>query len=174
MCFIFLACVAYKRKSVFLSAVPKRWTSSVTRSTSITILCVGKEDVPHVINCNWWLRLLIVEDMIYEAAFDKISRRNLFVKLVNMGISSLMLPALIEMYSVTESYVDVNGEYSKVFNMTTNFFPYLVGSYIRGGQQHPWWAATFAVGSSFRGGQQHLRWAATSAVGSNIICTPLI
>ena len=42
-----------------------------------------------------------------------------------------------------------------------NFFPYLVGSYIRGGQQHPRWAATFAVGSSFRGGQRHLRWAAT-------------
>ena len=54
----------------------------------------------------------------FEAAFDKISRRNLFLKLVNMGISSLMLKALIEMYSVTESYVDVNGEYSKVFNMT--------------------------------------------------------
>jgi hypothetical protein len=29
-----------------------------------------------------------------------------------------MLRALIDMYSVTESYVDVNGEYSKVFNMT--------------------------------------------------------
>ena len=54
----------------------------------------------------------------FEAAFDKISRRNLFLKLVKMGISGLMLRALIEMYSVTESYVDVNGEYSKVFNMT--------------------------------------------------------
>ena len=54
----------------------------------------------------------------FEAAFDKISRRNLFLKLVNMGISTLMLRALIEMYSVTESYVAVNGEYSKVFNMT--------------------------------------------------------
>ena len=54
----------------------------------------------------------------FEAAFDKISRRNLFLKLVKMGISGLMLKALIEMYSVTESYVDVNGEYSKVFNMT--------------------------------------------------------
>ena len=46
----------------------------------------------------------------FEAAFDKISRRNLFLKLVNMGISGLMLKALIEMYSVTESYVDINGD----------------------------------------------------------------
>ena len=29
-----------------------------------------------------------------------------------------MLKALIEMYSVTASYVDVGGEYSKVFNMS--------------------------------------------------------
>ena len=54
----------------------------------------------------------------FEAAFDKISRRNLFLKLVDLGISALMLRALVEMYSVTESYVEVNGEYSKIFNMT--------------------------------------------------------
>ena len=54
----------------------------------------------------------------FEAAFDKISRRNLFLKLVDLGISTLMLQALIEMYSVTASYVEVNGEYSKVFNMS--------------------------------------------------------
>ena len=54
----------------------------------------------------------------FEAAFDKISRRKLFLKLVDLGISTLMLKALIEMYSVTASYVDVGGEYSKVFNMS--------------------------------------------------------
>lgn len=63
----------------------------------------------------------------FEAAFDKISRRNLFLKLVNMGISGLMLKALIEMYSVTESYVDVNGEYSKVYSWSVAGRSYLDG-----------------------------------------------
>ena len=54
----------------------------------------------------------------FEAAFDKISRRNLFLKLVDLGISAMMLKALIEMYSATESYVEIKGEYSKVFNMS--------------------------------------------------------
>ena len=48
----------------------------------------------------------------FEAAFDFISRRNLFKKLVNIGIGMFMLRALIEMYKMTEAYVFLNGEYS--------------------------------------------------------------
>ena len=54
----------------------------------------------------------------FEAAFDLISRRNLFKKLVELGISMFILRALMEMYLVNTSYVDVHGEYSKTFNMT--------------------------------------------------------
>ena len=68
--------------------------------------------------CQKLKRPLFVGITDFEAAFDKISRRNLFVKLVDLGISAMMLRALVEMYSVTESYVEVNGEYSKLFNMT--------------------------------------------------------
>ena len=48
----------------------------------------------------------------FEAAFDYISRRNLFRKLVNLGIGMFMLRALIEMYKMTDAYIFLNGEYS--------------------------------------------------------------
>ena len=41
-----------------------------------------------------------------------ISRRNLFKKLVNLGIGMFMLQALIEIYKMTDAYIFLNGEYS--------------------------------------------------------------
>ena len=53
----------------------------------------------------------------FEAAFDLISRRNLFQKLVNLGIGMFLLRAIIEMYKVTDAYVLLDGEYSnKLFD----------------------------------------------------------
>ena len=49
----------------------------------------------------------------FEAAFDYISRRNLFIKLANLGIGVCLLNALIEMYKVTDAYVFLDGEYSR-------------------------------------------------------------
>lgn len=54
----------------------------------------------------------------FEAAFDYISRRNLFKKLVSLGIGMGMLYAIIEMYKVTDAYVLLNGEYSKKLSIT--------------------------------------------------------
>ena len=54
----------------------------------------------------------------FEAAFDYISRRNLFVKLVNLGIGMFMLRALIEMYKVTDAFVLLNGDYSHNLSIT--------------------------------------------------------
>ena len=54
----------------------------------------------------------------FEAAFDYISRRNLFKKLVTLGIGAGMLAALINMYKVTDAYVLLNGEYSKKLSIT--------------------------------------------------------
>ena len=55
----------------------------------------------------------------FEAAFDLISRRNLFKKLIELGISVVMLNALVEMYRVNISYVEINNEYSRTFSMTS-------------------------------------------------------
>ena len=49
----------------------------------------------------------------FEAAFDYISRRNLFIKLANLGIGVCLLNALIEMYKVSDAYVFLDGEYSR-------------------------------------------------------------
>ena len=54
----------------------------------------------------------------FEAAFDLISRRNLFKKLIELGISMIMLRALVEMYRVNLTYVEINSEYSRTFLMT--------------------------------------------------------
>ena len=54
----------------------------------------------------------------FEADFHLISRRNLFVKLADLGISMFMLRALVEMYMVNTSYVEMNAEYSRTFCTT--------------------------------------------------------
>ena len=54
----------------------------------------------------------------FEAAFDYISRRNLFRKLAQLGIGMLLLKALMEMYSMTDAYIFLNGEYSRKLNIT--------------------------------------------------------
>ena len=54
----------------------------------------------------------------FEAAFDTISRRTLFLKLVNLGIGMFMLHALIEMYKVADAYILLNGEYSRKLTIT--------------------------------------------------------
>ena len=54
----------------------------------------------------------------FEAAFDYISRRNLFRKLVKLGIGMFMLKALMEMYKMTDAYVFLNGEYSHKLYIT--------------------------------------------------------
>ena len=53
----------------------------------------------------------------FTAAFDTISRRKLFTKLVNLGIGMFMLNALKEMYSDTLAYVSIDGEYSDIFEL---------------------------------------------------------
>ena len=53
----------------------------------------------------------------FEAAFDLISRHNLFLKLIKLGISMFMLQALVEMYKVNISCIELNGEYSRTFHM---------------------------------------------------------
>ena len=54
----------------------------------------------------------------FEAAFDLISRRNLFKKLVNLGIGMFLLKAIMEMYKVTDAYVLLDGEYSRRLSIT--------------------------------------------------------
>ena len=54
----------------------------------------------------------------FEAAFDYISRRNLFRKLVALGIGAGMLTALMEMYKVTDAYILLHGEYSRKLSIT--------------------------------------------------------
>ena len=54
----------------------------------------------------------------FEAAFDYISRRYIFVKLARLGIGMLLLKALMEMYMATDAYVFLNGEYSRKLNIT--------------------------------------------------------
>ena len=71
-----------------------------------------------IATCQKLKKPLFVGVTDFEAAFDLISRRNLFKKLIDLGISMLMLKALVEMYSVTLSYVEINSEYSRTFNMT--------------------------------------------------------
>ena len=53
----------------------------------------------------------------FEAAFDLISCRNLFQKLIKLGISMFMLRALVEMYKMNISCIELNGEYSRTFHM---------------------------------------------------------
>ena len=48
----------------------------------------------------------------FEAAFDLVSRRLLFQKLVKLGVSATMLSALISIYVVSQSVVEHNNEYS--------------------------------------------------------------
>ncbi len=54
----------------------------------------------------------------FEAAFDYISRRNLFIKLARLGIGMILLKALMAMYMMTDAYVFLNGEYSRKLNIT--------------------------------------------------------
>ena len=54
----------------------------------------------------------------FEAAFDYISRRKLFIKLINLGIGMFMLTAIIEMYKVIDAHVYYNGVYSKTIYIT--------------------------------------------------------
>ena len=54
----------------------------------------------------------------FEAAFDYISRRNLFIKLVNLGIGVCLLNAIMEMYKVTDAYIFLEGEYSRKLSIT--------------------------------------------------------
>ena len=48
----------------------------------------------------------------FEAAFDLVSRRLLFKKLIQLGISALLLQALIAIYAGGKSVVEHNQEYS--------------------------------------------------------------
>ena len=48
----------------------------------------------------------------FEAAFDLVSRRLLFQKLVKLGVSATMLSVLISIYVVSQSVVVHNGEFS--------------------------------------------------------------
>ena len=48
----------------------------------------------------------------FEAAFDLVSRKLLFEKLVKLGISSVMLTALISIYTSSRSVIEHNGEFS--------------------------------------------------------------
>ena len=50
----------------------------------------------------------------FEAAFDLVSRRLLFQKLVKLGISSAMLTALIAIYMKSWAVVEHNAEYSDI------------------------------------------------------------
>ena len=50
----------------------------------------------------------------FEAAFDLVSRRLLFQKLVKLGISSVMLCALVAMYVKSWAVVEHNAEFSEV------------------------------------------------------------
>ena len=50
----------------------------------------------------------------FEAAFDLVSRRLLFQKLVKLGISSLMLSALIAIYVKSKAVVEHNKEFSDI------------------------------------------------------------
>ncbi len=68
--------------------------------------------------CRKQKKPLFVGITDFEAAFDYISRRNLFKKLVSLGIGAGMLAALIEMYKVTDAYVLLNGEYSRKLSIT--------------------------------------------------------
>ena len=54
----------------------------------------------------------------FEAAFDYISRRNLFIKLTNLGIGICLLNALMEMYKVTDAFVFLDGEYSRKLSIS--------------------------------------------------------
>ena len=48
----------------------------------------------------------------FEAAFDLVSRRLLFKKLIKLGVSSIMLGALISIYAASKSVVEDSGQYS--------------------------------------------------------------
>jgi uncharacterized membrane protein YcgQ (UPF0703/DUF1980 family) len=50
----------------------------------------------------------------FEAAFDLVSRKLLFEKLVKMGISAVMLSALISIYVSSQSVVEHNGQFSEI------------------------------------------------------------
>ena len=54
----------------------------------------------------------------FAAAFDSISRRRLFQKLVHLGIGAFMLNALKEMYKNACVLVEFDGEYSYEFELT--------------------------------------------------------
>ena len=48
----------------------------------------------------------------FEAAFDLVSRRILFEKLVKLGVSAVMLNALMAIYLASQSVVEYKGEFS--------------------------------------------------------------
>ena len=50
----------------------------------------------------------------FEAAFDLVSRKLLFEKLVKIGISSVMLTALISIYVSSKSVMEHNGQFSDI------------------------------------------------------------
>ena len=51
----------------------------------------------------------------FEAAFDLVSRRTLFQKLISLGVSVTLLNALMAMYSNVQAVVEHNGEFSDSF-----------------------------------------------------------
>ena len=68
--------------------------------------------------CSKLKKTLYVGVTDFEAAFDNISRRYLFVKLVKLGIGMFLLHAIIEMYKIIDAYVLLNGEYSSRLSIT--------------------------------------------------------
>ena len=50
----------------------------------------------------------------FEAAFDLVSRKLLFEKLKKLGVSTVMLSALIGIYATSESVMEHNGQYSEM------------------------------------------------------------
>ena len=60
--------------------------------------------------CKKLNKTLFIGVTDFEAAFDYISRRNLFIKLANLGIGVCLLNALIEMYKMKDAFVLLDGE----------------------------------------------------------------
>ena len=53
----------------------------------------------------------------FVAAFDRVSRRLLFKKLILIGMNSFMLNALKNLYENTAAYIEIEKEYSEEFSL---------------------------------------------------------
>ena len=53
----------------------------------------------------------------FQAAFDLVSRRTLFQKLINLGVSTMLLNAIMAMYTNVQAVVEYSGEFSESFHL---------------------------------------------------------